>query len=138
MYSARAEAMAKKVTASNLASVIGEILSDYGDETKKDVSDVIKSVAKKGAQAVKNESLQTFKPSNLSNGRYGTGWTYTVEEKRLGTTAIIYNSKYPGLPHLLENGHAKRGGGRTAPKVHIAPVEDELARSINTMLGKKQ
>lgn len=50
--------MAKKVTASNLASVIGEILSEYGDETKKDVSDVIKSVAKKAR-----------KPSKTSHSR---------------------------------------------------------------------
>lgn len=89
--------MAKKVTASNLASVIGEILSEYGDETKKDVSDVIKSVAKKGAQAVKNESLQTFKPSNLSNGRYGTGWTYTVEENGSGLQQLFITQSIRGF-----------------------------------------
>lgn len=137
MYSVRAEAMAKKVTVNNFADVISDILSEYEGDARKNMDSVIKDVAKKGAAALRNESLQTFKPSNLKNGRYGTGWTHTVESKRLGTVATIHNSKYPGLPHLLENGHAKRGGGRVAPKIHIAPVEEELDRSINTMLGKK-
>lgn len=130
--------MAKKVTAATFAAAVGDILKEYAEEKNKDVREVVKAVAKKGALAVKNEALQDFpQQTKLQNGRYGTGWTYTIEEKRLWTEATIYNSKYPGLPHLLEHGHATRGGGRTGEFVHIAPVEDEVERSVNAMLRSK-
>lgn len=131
--------MAKKVTAATFASAVGDILKEYAEEKDKDVREVVRAVAKKGAQAVKNEALQDFpEKTKLQNGRYGTGWTYTVEEKRLWTEATIYNSKYPGLPHLLEHGHAIRGGGRkTKEYIHIAPIEDEVERSVNAMLRTK-
>ena len=45
-------------------------------------------------------------------------------------------SKVPGLPHLLENGHAKRGGGRVPGKTHIAPVEQELIKQFEEQIEK--
>ena len=129
--------MSRKVTAATFASAISGILKDYAEETTKDTGDIVKAVAKKGALAIKNESLEKFKPAGLKKGRYGTGWTTTIEEKRIGTVATIHNAKYPGLPHLLENGHAKRGGGRVAGTAHIAPVEDEIERNIDMMIRTK-
>lgn len=129
--------MFKKVTAATFASAVSGILKDYAEEKTKDTGDIVKAVAKKGALAIKNESLEKFKPAGLKKGRYGTGWTTTIEEKRLGTVATIHNAKYPGLPHLLENGHAKRGGGRVAGTAHIAPVEDEIERNIDMMIRTK-
>lgn len=129
--------MSKKVTAATFASAVSDILKDYAEEKAKDTGDIVKAVAKKGALAIKNESLEKFEPAGLKKGRYGTGWTTTIEEKRLGTVATIHNAKYPGLPHLLENGHAKRGGGRVAGTAHIAPVEDEIERNIDMMIRTK-
>lgn len=36
---------------------------------------------------------------------------------------VVHSTK-PGLPHLLEKGHATVGGGRVAPVVHIEPAAE--------------
>ena len=59
---------------------------------------------------------------------YPSTWTYrTLRVKDGGTEGHIYSTK-PGLPHLLEKGHAKIGGGRTVAKPHILdPAHDAFA-----------
>ena len=54
----------------------------------------------------------------------------------MGAKATLYNAKVPGLPHLLEHGHAKRGGGRVSGRVHIAPVEEELEKAFTQELER--
>lgn len=116
----------RKVTLDTLSAELQKILDEYADDVVDDVKEATKKVAQKGAQAVRNESLSAFKNAHLKRGRYGSGWTSTVETGRLSAQGIIYNRKYPGLPHLLEHGHAMRGGGRVDGKAHIAPVEKKI------------
>lgn len=116
----------RKVTLDTFSTELKKILDEYADEVTENVQEITKKVARKGAQAVKNESLNIFKDVHLKKGRYGSGWTTTMETGRFSAQGIIYNKKYPGLPHLLEHGHAMRGGGRTPGKAHIAPVEKKI------------
>ena len=51
------------------------------------------------------------------------------QNTRLGAEAVIY-SRIPGLPHLLEHGHATRNGGRKGQRVHISPVTDKINESL--------
>ena len=56
---------------------------------------------------------------------YPSSWTYrTIRNKDGSTEGHIY-SLTPGLPHLLEKGHAKIGGGRTVAKPHILEPAQE-------------
>lgn len=113
--------MAKKSPIERLQADVNAILEEYGEEVAENLDEITKEVGKKGAKALRSSSKGSFGGS----GKYARGWTYEVEESRLGTTVTIYN-RTPGLPHLLENGHAKRGGGRVPGRSHIAPVEAEL------------
>ena len=117
--------MAKKIPIDQLQSELHKILEEYGEDVANGTREAVTKVAQKGAKAVRGNSAGLFGGS----GKYAQGWTYQSEYRRLGSVATIYN-KTPGLPHLLENGHAKRGGGRVSGRTHIAPVETEIITEI--------
>lgn len=123
--------MAEKVTVDNLDDVVKSILKEYEDDVSKNMTDITKKVTKAGVQALKAESKSKFGTVKKRKRKYADTWTSKSEVGRLYTKGTIYNSQ-PGLPHLLENGHAKVGGGRVKGKVegrpHIAPVEEMLIK----------
>lgn len=124
--------MAKRSTVDTLALDIQDILDEYGEDVENLTTDAVREIGKRGVQALRSNS-EVFR----GTGKYKSGWTSKVEETRMGAKAILYNSKVPGLPHLLEYGHAKRGGGRVSGTVHIKPVEDELEKAFTQELEKK-
>lgn len=104
----------------DFAADVQKILKKYEQETVKDVKKVTKKLANRGAKELREKS-------KFNTGNYASGWTSKVEDGVLSCVGIIYNKK-PGLPHLLENGHALRNGGRMAGRTHIAPVEEKLVK----------
>lgn len=116
---------------SKLQANVNKILEEYAEDVTENVKELSMKFSKKGAQAVKESAKQSF------NGkRYASGWTSQYEESRLSAQGIIYNKTLPGLPHLLENGHAKRGGGRVSGRAHIKPVEDEITKAYEKAVKK--
>ena len=115
--------MAKKTPSDKLGEALSKILDDYAKDTIKDVSGLVKKFAQKGAQAVKSEAKAKGWGETTN---YADGWTSRFETGRLSAQGTIYNKNAPGLPHLLEKGHALRNGGRTRAIVHIAPVEEKI------------
>ena len=120
--------MAKTCTIDNMDAAIMDILNEYEEFTVQTVREATQKIAKEGVKALKSSS-----GAFGGSGKYARGWTSTSEGGRLDTTVTIHN-RTPGLPHLLENGHAKRGGGRTAGRVHIAPVESKLINDYENYL----
>ena len=125
--------MAKKVPADNLRAACAKIFAEYGADVQADINDLVKSIAKKGVQAVKGNARSMFG----GTGKYASGWTSQVETGRISAKLTIYNKDVPGLPHLLENGHANRGGGRTPGRAHIKPVEEELVKQFEQGVKSK-
>lgn len=113
--------MAKGISADAMASTIAGILDEY----TQDVSEAIEKTSKDVAKQVVRELKQG---GGYKGGKdFNAGWTSKTEKTRLETVTHVYNKKFPGLAHLLEFGHAKRGGGRTTAFNFIAPINDTVA-----------
>lgn len=119
--------MARMVPLDRLGAEIERVLEEYSTEVTDDMKDAVKEVTKAGQRAVSQNARAQFD----GTGRYARGWRSKVETERLGAEGVIYNATVPGLPHLLEHGHAKRGGGRVSGRAHIAPVEDKIVREFD-------
>lgn len=123
--------MARLITIDQFASSIHDILEKYGDEINENMDEAVKAVSRKGAQAVKSAASSTF-----NGNKYASGWTSKTETGRTSSHGTIYNRTVPGLPHLLENGHAMRGGGRVAGRPHIKPVEEKIIQEFEQEVRK--
>ena len=85
-----------------------------------------KSVAK-GAKVAKRDWVAN---APKKTGAYAASITYRVNQKSDEVvTAEVGSKTMPGLPHLMEKGHAIVGGGRSHAFVHIAPAADEAFKT---------
>ena len=87
---------------------------------------------KKAADTVKKEISAT---APVGTGKYAKSWaTKTTAENSHALEITVHSRNRYQLAHLLEHGHAKRGGGRVAARPHIAAAEEhgieELEREI--------
>jgi len=89
--------------------------------------DVLEVLNREGETIAKDGAAKLRETSPKRTGRYAKGWTVKSERAHgKPTRYIIHNRDRPHLAHLLEHGHAKRGGGRVQGQPHIAPVEEEV------------
>lgn len=120
-------ASSRKTPINKLDSAIHGILEDYSAEISQSMDQTVKRVTREGVKALRAESRRAFPNGTAA---YAKGWTSSVDTKKRSAQGVIYNKDLPGLPHLLEYGHANRGGGRTPGRVHIEPVENTIAQSF--------
>lgn len=123
--------MSQTVTPDQLAAVVSDILSEYGDECADVLEDSIKTVTKKAQSELKGAG------SFGGTGKYRKGWKTKIEKTRISVDAVVYNAAAPGLTHLLENGHALANGERSRAFPHIAPVNDEAQTEVIDLLERK-
>lgn len=86
------------------------------------------AAAKEAAELTANQLHSTSPKKAKRGGKYARGWQ--VKKLASGTLVsyVVYNGRYPGLTHLLENGHVSRNQygswGRVRAIKHIAPAAD--------------
>lgn len=114
----------------NFEEVVNGYLKQYVGETAEGLTYVIPKVARQAAKKLRKESPKG------ATGDYARNWKVKVETGRIRVGATVYgDSPTYRLAHLLEHGHAKRGGGRTSAIIHIKPVEEwAIDESINQFI----
>lgn len=107
-----------------LARVVMEGLQKYADLATEDMKVAVK---KAGNEAKKD--IQTNAPEDT--GAYKKSWAVkTTKETSNAMEVTVHSRNRYQLAHLLEFGHAKRGGGRTRAFPHIAPAEQRAAELL--------
>lgn len=107
-----------------MAHVIMEGLQEYADLATEDM----KAAVKKAGNKAKSD-VQAGAP--VDTGRYKKSWTVkTTKENANAMEVTVHSKNRYQLAHLLEFGHAKRGGGRTRAFPHIAPAEAAAAELL--------
>ena len=102
----------------NMAAKIMKGLTEYADLA----NESMKKAVKKTATEVKKE-ISANAPKDT--GAYAKSWAVKKTKENSHSLEMTVHSKNRyQLAHLLEKGHAKRGGGRVAGKAHISPAEE--------------
>lgn len=122
--------MATKVSIDQMASVIMDGLKEYADLA----TDDLKAAVKKTGNEVRKQ-IQSTAPK--ASGKYCKSWSVkTTKESSNGMEVTVYSRNRYQLAHLLEFGHAKRGGGRVAARPHIAAAEQAGIESFEQAIER--
>ena len=119
-----------KVKIDDLAVTVMKELEAY----EKMSSQAMKLAVKEAGKTVKKE-IEDKAPKNT--GVYAKSWRVgTLRETSNKLEIAVYNAKKPSLTHLLEHGHANRGGGRTRAFPHIAPAQEIGEKKLNETIER--
>ena len=123
--------MGDKCTIDNLAKTIMEGLQEYADVASADVKTAVR-------KAGKNVKAEISANAPKRTGAYAKSWAVKTEKETAHSLEVVVHSKNRyQIAHLLEHGHAKRGGGRVAGIPHIAPAEEKSVKQLEEDIVKK-
>lgn len=122
--------MSRNVSVDQMAAAIGEELEKYRDLAADELKKAVKKAGRKAKSDI-NESAP------VRTGKYAKSWKtkVTAEDSQRIQVTVYSPSRYM-IAHLLENGHAKRGGGRVRAIPHIKPAEEHAEEVLLSDLEK--
>ena len=116
--------MSDRVRVDQMADEIMKGLMEYANLATEEMKAAVKDAGK-----LAKEEISATAPKDT--GKYAKSWTSKVTaEYADGIQVTVHSPKKYQLAHLLEHGHAKRGGGRTSAQPHIAPAEEKAERKL--------
>lgn len=123
--------MNRTVSIDEMDSAIMDKLEKYAELA----SDDLKAAVKETAASVRKD-IQAGAP--VDTGKYKKSWSVkNVHEDSESIDLVVHSRNRYQIAHLLEHGHAKRGGGRVAAKPHIAAAEQRGNEKLVTTIEQK-
>lgn len=133
--------MADIANIDNMAAKLAQALTEYDQGVADAMKEVIDEQSDETVDALKSKSPKR-------SGAYAKGWRKKqIYETRAKKQNTVYNAKKHQLTHLLEKGHRRKNTDRagvthtsrtptTAPRVHIAPVEQQMIKELEEKIKK--
>ena len=119
MSESEAVTMARNIQISGLADAVMDTLEEYAGLAAEDVKRAVKD-----AGDVVKDDIRSHSPKDT--GDYAKSWAVKKRKETSNSmTVVVHSRNRYQLAHLLEFGHAKRGGGRVSARPHIASAEQK-------------
>lgn len=123
--------MSRNTSIDDMDSVIMAELGKYADLAADDLKDAVKDTAK----SVRKDIMDN---APVDTGKYKKSWSVkNVHEDAESIDLVVHSRNRYQIAHLLEHGHAKRGGGRVAARPHIAAAEERGNEKLVQTLEEK-
>lgn len=102
------------------ADVLNGMLKDSAGKVKKGATKAVRE----GGEKSRDEWSSLASGMFNGTGRYAASIEMKMHRSDDGPTSEVGSASLPGLPHLLEKGHALVGGGRSRAFPHVAPAAE--------------
>lgn len=123
--------MGRRVQVDGFAEAVMEELDEFAELT----SEEMKAAVRQTAKDVRGDIRDT---APRDTGAYAKSWAVKKErETAEELSMVVYSRNRYQLAHLLEFGHAKRGGGRVRAYPHIAPARDAGEAELQEQLERR-
>ena len=125
--------MSRAIPIDEMADAIMDDLNKYAEVAADDLKEAVKDTAK----SVRKD-IQSTAP--VATGKYAKSWSVkNLHEDSESIDLVVHSRNRYQIAHLLEHGHAKRGGGRVAARPHLAAAEqrgnEKLVKTLERKLG---
>lgn len=106
-----------------LAGAITNAVRAYTEDVSEAIELKVDTVAKEVRDEVEREARKR-------TGKYAKGFKVSKQDSNGKIRRVVWNKKDHRRVHLLEFGHAKRGGGRVQAFPHLRPAYDKFAGNL--------
>ena len=112
------------ISIEDLEDAVMRELIEYSDEVTEELKENVMQTAKECMQDIKKKAPKL-------SGDYRKSWKVKkAYESATDIRVVIHSPKEYRIAHLLEHGHAKRGGGRVEGKPHIVPAAENAEKKL--------
>lgn len=119
-----------------LVTALVSACEEFTEETKRELEAGLNKIGEESVAEIKKIApVYKGKNKKTAKGAYRRNWTYRVDKERgsINVTVHVKGRNYR-LTHLLEYGHASKGGGRAKAIPHISIVNEQAEKKVDKLL----